>query len=615
MILRYSLVVIVRAVLQVTLFTDLQALRRAPGRDASRGRVRRGDRGADPGGGGRVRGGAAERPAAPRPDRASPPWPSPSPATPSAPRAARSCGPPGGSRSGSSPLGSAVGVLLYAALSQLLGQPTLADPRLGEIVGIVAGVNAVLGAPDPCHLPLGGARHPAIWPAHLMDTDSNHVRLSASASWRCRCSSSCSCGSGSCRASTVSEFEVASASNRLRVIHEEGPRGRILDRNGSRPRRQPDLDHGGARPGAAAQDDAPRSGRRGSSTWRTRSPTSACRSRPNHIQKRYDDKRYSPQQSVPLADDVSEERRDLPVRARRPSSRAWSSSAARSAPTRTARWLSHLRRLRRRDQRQGAGRTGRRDRDALVDAAATTTTTTRSPRTAQPSTRTTNSVTRSGRAVSSGPPRTTLRAVPGERTIEVNARGDLVDVVSRTKPKAGDDVWLTIDLDVQAYAEQLLQAKIEALRGQTDKDGKPLNAPAGLGRHPGPPERPGHRHGVVPRLRPVDPRQRHVDGVVEAAHRRQCSGLPLNNWAMQGTYAPGSTFKLFTRDGRPPSPVSSAPATRPTSTTASTSSSPARARSASSATPAGPATDGSTSPGRSPCRRTSTTTGSASRSG
>ncbi|MBS1838183.1 MAG: penicillin-binding protein 2, partial [Actinobacteria bacterium] len=28
------------------------------------------------------------------------------------------------------------------------------------------------------------------------------------------------------------KFQVASASNRLRVIHEEGPRGRILDRNG-----------------------------------------------------------------------------------------------------------------------------------------------------------------------------------------------------------------------------------------------------------------------------------------------------------------------------------------------------------------------------------------------
>ena len=43
--------------------------------------------------------------------------------------------------------GSAVGVLVYAALAQLLGQPTLADPRLGIIVGIVAGVNALLGLP------------------------------------------------------------------------------------------------------------------------------------------------------------------------------------------------------------------------------------------------------------------------------------------------------------------------------------------------------------------------------------------------------------------------------------------------------------------------------------
>jgi rod shape-determining protein MreD len=44
-------------------------------------------------------------------------------------------------------LGSVGGVLLYAALSQLLGQSTLADPRLGEIVGIVAGANALLALP------------------------------------------------------------------------------------------------------------------------------------------------------------------------------------------------------------------------------------------------------------------------------------------------------------------------------------------------------------------------------------------------------------------------------------------------------------------------------------
>lgn len=43
--------------------------------------------------------------------------------------------------------GSAAGVLLYALLSQLLGQRSLSDPRLLQIVGIVAVLNAVLCVP------------------------------------------------------------------------------------------------------------------------------------------------------------------------------------------------------------------------------------------------------------------------------------------------------------------------------------------------------------------------------------------------------------------------------------------------------------------------------------
>ena len=64
-----------------------------------------------------------------------------------------------------------------------------------------------------------------------------------------------------------------------------------------------------------------------------------------------------------------------------------------------------------------------------------------------------------------------LRGVPGKRTIEVNAQGDLVDVVSLDPPEAGDDVWLTIDVDLQAHAERLLEAKIQSLRGQPPPTG------------------------------------------------------------------------------------------------------------------------------------------------
>ncbi len=44
-------------------------------------------------------------------------------------------------------LASAVGVLLYALVAQLLGQRSLSDPRLVQIVGIVAVLNAALCLP------------------------------------------------------------------------------------------------------------------------------------------------------------------------------------------------------------------------------------------------------------------------------------------------------------------------------------------------------------------------------------------------------------------------------------------------------------------------------------
>jgi rod shape-determining protein MreD len=44
-------------------------------------------------------------------------------------------------------LASALGVLLYALLAQLLGQRSLSDPRLLRIVGIVAVLNALLCVP------------------------------------------------------------------------------------------------------------------------------------------------------------------------------------------------------------------------------------------------------------------------------------------------------------------------------------------------------------------------------------------------------------------------------------------------------------------------------------
>src|SRR5918995_494090 len=90
-----------------------------------------------------------------------------------------------------------------------------------------------------------------------------------------------------------------------------------------------------------------------------------------------------------------------------------------------------------------------------------------------------------------------LRGTPGLRRIEVDADGDPVRVISEREPRPGDDLVLTIDVDLQALAEQRLQEGLADARARPPRKDNP----------------PNH--------------------------------YPLNNWAIQGQWAPGSTYKPF----------------------------------------------------------------------
>ena len=72
-----------------------------------------------------------------------------------------------------------------------------------------------------------------------------------------------------------------------------------------------------------------------------------------------------------------------------------------------------------------------------------------------------------------------LRGTPGIRRIEVDSQGDPVRVISETPPVPGDDLVLTIDLDVQALAEQKLRQGLEAARARPNRDGTVNNATTG----------------------------------------------------------------------------------------------------------------------------------------
>ncbi len=57
-----------------------------------------------------------------------------------------------------------------------------------------------------------------------------------------------------------------------------------------------------------------------------------------------------------------------------------------------------------------------------------------------------------------------LRGTDGIKSILVNSAGDYVDTISETEPVAGNDVYLTIDLDLQEYAESCLEKCIKAVQ-------------------------------------------------------------------------------------------------------------------------------------------------------
>src|SRR5205823_3778230 len=63
-----------------------------------------------------------------------------------------------------------------------------------------------------------------------------------------------------------------------------------------------------------------------------------------------------------------------------------------------------------------------------------------------------------------------LRGKPGDTVIQVDARGRRIGTVKSPDLAQGDDVWLTIDIQLQALVEQQLAAQISARGPQTSCD-------------------------------------------------------------------------------------------------------------------------------------------------
>jgi penicillin-binding protein 2 len=142
-----------------------------------------------------------------------------------------------------------------------------------------------------------------------------------------------------------------------------------------------------------------------------------------------------------------------------------------------------------------------------------------------------------------------LRGTPRRLKVEVDSQGRVVRTLEDRKAVAGKDVRLTIDLDVQKMAEESLAQGMEGARRFRDAtDNTRLqNYRAGAGAVVA--LDPNDGSVIAMASSPTyDPRQ-FANGITPEQFQmlnKPDSNFPLVNRAVQGLYAPGSTFKLFT---------------------------------------------------------------------
>lgn len=118
-----------------------------------------------------------------------------------------------------------------------------------------------------------------------------------------------------------------------------------------------------------------------------------------------------------------------------------------------------------------------------------------------------------------------MRGMAGQKSVEVDALGHEKRTVVVDQPKAGDDLYLTIDARLQKVAEELLGQESGAIVALDPTTGDILAMAS----------RPAFDPNVLSR-------ELTAKQWVEIV---QDEGRPLNNRASQGQYPPGSTFKVM----------------------------------------------------------------------
>ncbi len=320
---------------------------------------------------------------------------------------------------------------------------------------------------------------------------------------------------------STDEFQVVAQANRTREVPVEAPRGRILDRNGkvlvdNRVSIQVTID----RTVLNDLEDDERTDvltRLAEGLSQAGKPTTVAQ-----LEERVADQRYSPYVPIPVAGDVPE---DLKI---------WIDERADELPSVAAERVAVRRYPYGPLAAHVLGYTGKVTKDELELVGNS------------PKPYTLNDEI--GKAGIERVFEADLRGTPGVTLLEVDTEGKTIRVIPEgtTAPIPGDDVVLNLDIDVQATAEQALQTSLNRAaerppRGSDLPNVGKVGSTVVLDPNSG---------GVIAMasLPTYDP-TRFVDGISEtewAELSDPASHYPLNNWALQGQYAPGSTFKPFT---------------------------------------------------------------------
>ena len=143
-----------------------------------------------------------------------------------------------------------------------------------------------------------------------------------------------------------------------------------------------------------------------------------------------------------------------------------------------------------------------------------------------------------------------LRGKDGTQELEVDAQGNVVGTLNQTNPGPGDTVVLNMDLGLQQTLQNALAAQIQTDRHTADATTHRLPAAidgAAVAIDP--------NNGAVLAMAswPTYDLNQWVGGISQAdyaAITAPCqsiqNGCPTDNYAIQGLYTPGSTFKLVT---------------------------------------------------------------------